>query len=481
MRKRYSLTEPIKVLLVEDSPDDAALFERHLSRASQRPIDLVLASDLADGVLNLGEDVDLVFLALALSDSDDLATFQRVREYAPFVPIIILTNNANNELAMDALRSGADDILAKDELTHSLIERSMMYAFERRYAAEVHEKLAEIVASTRDSVVGATLEGIVESWNRGASEIYGYSADEMIGKPLSIIVPPELLFEQYDYLEKIKAGETVPTFETRRRARNGEERIISLNATAIRDTAGRVTGCSLIGRDITLQLFGLDAKTFDGSFRSFLHCVSERDRERVYIKSQGNLESDEEFEVIWPDGSAHDVLAKGREYIDGNGVRTWAGICMDVTERRQAQRETALLKLLQQREEFMATLAHDLKNPLIAVRRLLEMLIAGRMGTMTEEQTNLMVQIMETNSGLLSLIKNLLDIYREEQHALGHAREQTDVRKLVDECVSQFEPIAQMRSVQIHKQVPNEPVPMIADSNGIRTDFAKSSRQCRQV
>jgi PAS domain S-box-containing protein len=270
-----------------------------------------------------------------------------------------------------------------------------------------------------------------------------------------------------------------------------------------------VTGCSLIGRDITLQvrsqqntaqanenlklaataarmgiwtysdkkfnfdarclqLFGLDPKTFDGSFRSFLHCVSERDRQRVYIKSQGNLESDEEFEVIWPDGSAHDVLAKGREYMDGNGVRTWAGICMDVTERRQAQRETALLKLLQQREEFMATLAHDLKNPLIAVRRLLEMLIAGRMGTMTEEQTNLMVQIMETNSGLLSLIKNLLDIYREEQHALGHSREQTDVRKLVDECVTQFEPIAQMRSVQIHKQVPNEPVPMIADSDGIR-------------
>ena len=206
MRKRYSLTEPIKVLLVEDSPSDAALFERHLSSASQRPIELVRASDLADGVLNLGEDVDLVFLALALSDSDDLATFQRVREYAPFVPIIILTNNANNELAMDALRSGADDILAKGELTHSLIERSMMYAFERRYAAEVHEKLAEIVASTRDSVVGATLEGIVVSWNRGASEIYGYSADEMIGKPLSIIVPPDLLFEQYDYLEKIKAG-----------------------------------------------------------------------------------------------------------------------------------------------------------------------------------------------------------------------------------------------------------------------------------
>jgi PAS domain S-box-containing protein len=112
-------------------------------------------------------------------------------------------------------------------------------------------QLAAIVESTDDVIIAKDLNGIVTSWNAAAEKLYGYTAEEMIGKPISILIPPENPDEEPTILAKLHAGERIDHYESVRIAKDGRRINVSLTVSPIRDASGKIVGASKIARDIT--------------------------------------------------------------------------------------------------------------------------------------------------------------------------------------------------------------------------------------
>jgi PAS domain S-box-containing protein len=122
---------------------------------------------------------------------------------------------------------------------------------ERQRAEELRQVLAAIVESSDDAIIGKTLGGVITSWNQGAERIFGYAAQEIIGKHISVLKPPELSEDVIQILEHIRQGERVNHFETKRRTKDGRIIDVSLSVSPIRDCEGKVVGASKVARDIT--------------------------------------------------------------------------------------------------------------------------------------------------------------------------------------------------------------------------------------
>jgi PAS domain S-box-containing protein len=113
---------------------------------------------------------------------------------------------------------------------------------------------AAMIESSDDAIIGKTLDGHITSWNRGAEIVFGYSRKEMIGKPISILIPDDRKDEEPGILEKIKRGESVEHYETIRRRKNGKLIDISVTVSPIRDAGGKIIGASKVARDITERI-----------------------------------------------------------------------------------------------------------------------------------------------------------------------------------------------------------------------------------
>ena len=122
---------------------------------------------------------------------------------------------------------------------------------EQKRLSGLQERLAAIVESSEDAIVSKDLTGQIQSWNRGAEQLFGYTADEVIGKPITIIIPPDRLHEELDILGRLQRGERVEHFETIRRHKDGSLLNISLTISPVRDAQGRVVGASKVARNIT--------------------------------------------------------------------------------------------------------------------------------------------------------------------------------------------------------------------------------------
>lgn len=126
----------------------------------------------------------------------------------------------------------------------------------RRFSAQAVEleasaRLAAIVESSDDAIIGKTLDGIILSWNSGAERMFGYSAQEAVGKPMLMLIPFERRSEEPEILARIARGERVDTFETRRLRKDGRGVDVSLTVSPMRDSQGKTLGASNIARDIT--------------------------------------------------------------------------------------------------------------------------------------------------------------------------------------------------------------------------------------
>ena len=121
---------------------------------------------------------------------------------------------------------------------------------DRTMAEHARFRLAAIVESSDDAILSKTLDGVVTSWNAGATRLFGYSAEEMIGQPIVKLIPDELLPEEQVILAKLRRGERIEHYETRRRAKDGSEVQVSLTVSPIRDITGAVVGASKIARDV---------------------------------------------------------------------------------------------------------------------------------------------------------------------------------------------------------------------------------------
>ena len=122
---------------------------------------------------------------------------------------------------------------------------------ERKRDDEDHARLAAIVESSDDAIIGKTLQGIITSWNEGAERLFGYAADEMVGQSVTRLIPVDRLDEELDILARLQRGERVRHFETVRRRKDGSLVEVSVSSSPVRDSSGRIVGASKIARDVS--------------------------------------------------------------------------------------------------------------------------------------------------------------------------------------------------------------------------------------
>ena len=122
---------------------------------------------------------------------------------------------------------------------------------ERKRAEQARAHLAAIVESSDDAIISKTLEGIITSWNTSASRLFGYTPEEAIGKPILMLIPPELHHEETEIISRLRRGERIDHYETTRVTRNGEQIRVVLTVSPVRDASGRIVGASKIARNIS--------------------------------------------------------------------------------------------------------------------------------------------------------------------------------------------------------------------------------------
>ena len=147
---------------------------------------------------------------------------------------------------------------------------------------EARARLAAIVDSSFDAIVGKTLDGVITSWNQSAERLFGYAASEAIGQSIFLIIPEERKAEEEDVLARLRRGERIEHFETMRRTKDGRHIPVSLTVSPIRDASGRVIGASKVARDVSERILAQEA------LRRAHDELEERVRERTAELSKAN-------------------------------------------------------------------------------------------------------------------------------------------------------------------------------------------------
>lgn len=153
-------------------------------------------------------------------------------------------------LVLSAIRDVSDRKRIEEELRRAHAE---LAASKDQQLLEYQNRLALIVDSSQDAIIGKDLDGTITHWNKGAETIYGYTAEEVISKPISVLAPADRPDEIPGILEKIRRGERVEYFETVRVRKNGQHLNVSISVSPIRNSKGDIVGASAIARDVTAQ------------------------------------------------------------------------------------------------------------------------------------------------------------------------------------------------------------------------------------
>lgn len=285
----------------------------------------------------------------------------------------------------------------------SVADESSQSFLENEWTHESQAILAAIVESSTDAIIGKNLDGVITTWNAAAERIFGYAADEAIGRPITLILPPDRLAEEREILAKLRRGERVEHFETVRMAKDGQKLDVSMTISPIRNAAGEIIGASKIARDITerkriqaalsesrgrldfvahsaelgiwywdlptnklewntkyKEHFGLPPET-DPTLEKFYECLHPSDREHarraieVALKNCAKLDLD--YRTVAPDGRLRWVHAVGGARCDeaGRPVR-FDGITVDVTDRKRVEED------LQRSKELLGNHALELEK-----------------------------------------------------------------------------------------------------------------------
>jgi PAS domain S-box-containing protein len=282
-------------------------------------------------------------------------------------------------------------------------------------AEQAVARLAAIVASSSDAIIGKTLEGVVTSWNRAAEAIFGYSHTEMVGQPIYRLIPEELHDAERDLLERIGRGEGVEVSEVERIRKDGRRIHISVSVSPIRDAYGRVTGAASIKRDVTERKRAVEALaqsqerlrlalnaarmgtwqwnvatntlTWDDQlhelyaiepgqrvtrYEDFVDRVHQDDRVFVAASVQRALEGggglDYEFRIVLPDGRIRWLADQGRVIRDSNGNPLYmTGVCMDTTERKLTEERLRQAQRMDSVGQLAGGIAHEANNMMSVV------------------------------------------------------------------------------------------------------------------
>ncbi len=250
---------------------------------------------------------------------------------------------------------------------------------ERRQADELRGYLAAVVESSTDAVVGKTLDGIITTWNHGAERMFGYTAEEVIGKSVTLLIPPNHVDEEPAILERLKRGERLEHYETVRQRKDGTRIDVSLAVSPIRDPKGRIVGASKIARDIT----------------------------------------------------------------------------------RHKQTEEALRDSDRRKDEFLATLAHELRNPLAPIR---QAALISQASSASEAQKRWSHEVISRQVRHMALLlDDLLDISRITRGTLALRMQTTDLASIVDAAVETARPALDAKRHTFTLELPQNRVTFAAD------------------
>jgi PAS domain S-box-containing protein len=250
---------------------------------------------------------------------------------------------------------------------------------ERKLAEEAQARLVAVIASSDDSIISMTLDGEVLSWNRGAEYMYGYTADEMIGKTTQELIPSDRLDEEPAILDRIRRGERIEHFETLRKRKDGSVFNVSIAVSPIEDSRGRIIGASKITRDIT----------------------------------QGKLT------------------------------------------------EAALRDTDRRKDEFLATLAHELRNPLAPIR---QAALISESESATDAQRRWSHNVISRQVHHMSLLlDDLLDISRITRGTLELRLEDTELADILEAAVETARPVIDAKGHKFKIEAPEESVQFMAD------------------
>ncbi|HEV2749162.1 MAG TPA: response regulator [Gemmatimonadales bacterium] len=230
---------PITVLLVEDNPGDARLILELLGEVQAQVFDLERVDRLEDALARLGRaGVDVVLLDLGLPDSQGLDTFVRARRGAPNEPIVVISGLDDERLALEAVRSGAQDYLVKGRIEGQLLARVLLYAIERKRAEEAlrarEAHYRTILENIADGVFIADAEGRYLDVNPRACELTGYARDDLMGLKVTDTYLEVDREEAAAQLSEIATGQ-VRSFERRLLRKDGSIITVETSARALSD------------------------------------------------------------------------------------------------------------------------------------------------------------------------------------------------------------------------------------------------------
>jgi PAS domain S-box-containing protein len=260
---------------------------------------------------------------------------------------------------------------------------------DKKRAEEARFRHAAVIESSEDAIISKNRDAVITSWNAGAERLFGYAESEVVGEPITILIPPKLQDEENKILEKLRAGERIEHYETIRVTKTGRKVEVSLSISPIKDSRGNIMGFSKIARDITQRkhgekalrlseerlrlaqqiahvgsfewniqtgvntwtpeleaMYGLQPGTFAGTQTAFENLVHPDDRAGVIKLADAAMKSGQptqgEWRVVWADGSVHWIAGRWQVFMDASGEPSkMIGVNIDVTERKLA--EEALL------------------------------------------------------------------------------------------------------------------------------------------
>jgi PAS domain S-box-containing protein len=374
-------------------------------------------------------------------------------------------------------------------------------------------ELAAIVESSDDAILSKDMNGIIESWNRGAERIYGYSAAEMVGKHVSTLLAPNYPDDTPDIMQRLRRGERIEHYETRRQAKNGSVLFVSLTISPIRDEEGTIIGASTIARDITdhkraedeLRKSRQALQESEQRFRSLVQnssdiiTILERDGsiryqspsiERILGYKPEELVGKSVFELVHPDdrpgvmaifderlrtpgsiapievrfrhndGGWRTLEATGTNLLYEPGV---AGIVVnsrDITERKRTEDVLHATEKLATTGRLAAAIAHEINNPLEGVTNLLYLLEnhpsldagARRYARMAQEEVARVARIA----------RQTLAFYREPTVPV-----EVDVGELLNGLLELYAHKMQTQKVSLQKRLESA-APIVASPGEIR-------------
>jgi PAS domain S-box-containing protein len=371
----------------------------------------------------------------------------------------------------------------------------IMDVTDRKREEEARNRWAAIVESSDDAIIGKNLEGIVESWNPGGERLYGYTAAEVIGRPISLLAPPELPDEIPVILEHVKRGERIENRHTLHVHKDGRRIDVALTISPIRDATGRIIGASTIARNISAWKQAEEAlRTSEERYRSLFNGVplglyrtlvggEILEANPAFLRMLGcpNLETlralgawglyvDPEARRRWIealekdgvvsgfesqlrrlDGSVIWVAASARIVHDPSGGASYLeGAIEDITERKEAQeamlRAREADRANQAKSEFLSRMSHELRTPLNAILGFGQLL---EIDSLSPKQHEYVDDILKGGRHLLELINEVLDIARIEAGRLTLSSEPVLMRDIVQESLALIAPLSAQENIRV--------------------------------